>query len=115
MQVDRATASYGRIAAAQQSPTFRVGTELVQVSVIAQDKQGKPVADLRREEFQILDNGSPQEIRLFLAERKNRTPRLPNPKAPNTFTNQVAASSGSRSGYSVILIDNLFTRFRRPR
>ena len=102
------------IAAAQQSPTFRVGTELVQVSVIAQDKQGKPVADLRREEFQILDNGSPQEIRLFLAETEKSNSAAPEPKAPNTFTNQVAASSGSHSGYSVILIDNLFTDFGDP-
>jgi hypothetical protein len=41
------------IAAAQQAPqepTFHAGTELVQVSVVALDKQGKPVADLRREE-----------------------------------------------------------------
>jgi hypothetical protein len=63
------------IAAAQQAspePTFRAGTELVQISVVAQDKQGKPVADLRRENFQIFDNGAPRDVRLFV---KEPTPR----------------------------------------
>jgi hypothetical protein len=93
---------------AQDPPgaVFHSNSQLKQVSVIAQDKQGKPVADLRREEFQIVDNGSPQEIRLFVTERVAPSP--PKPAAPGAYTNQVGAG-GDRSGYSVILIDNLFT------
>jgi VWFA-related protein len=91
--------------------TFRTGTKLVQVSVVAQDKKGKPVADLRRDEFQVFDNGTPQDIRLFLMETDKPNLAPPEPKAPNTFTNQIAGPSGSRSGYSVILIDNLLTEF----
>src|SRR5277367_2073008 len=98
------------VAAAQ--PSFRTETQLVQVSVIAQDKQGKPVANLRREEFQIFDNGVPREIRLFVAETEKPNVAAPevsaSNKAPNTFTNQIASPAGARSGYSVILIDNLF-------
>src|ERR1700679_3432086 len=62
--------SLGSLAFAQapSDNVFRSTTKLVQVSVIAQDKKALPVADLRREEFQILDNGAPQEIRLFLSE-----------------------------------------------
>jgi VWFA-related protein len=100
------------LAAAQQvppPPTFRTSTELVQVSVIVQDKQGNPVADLRREEFQIFDNGVPQEIRLFVPETETSNPAPPEPKAANTFTNQIAAPGGPHSGYSVILIDDLFS------
>jgi VWFA-related protein len=100
------------LAAAQESPpapTFRSGITLVQVSVIAQDKQGKPVAGLRREDFQIFDDGSPQEIRLFLSEAANPNPSPPESRAHNTFTNQMASTAGSHSGYSVILIDSLFT------
>src|ERR1700683_2671917 len=95
-----------RSAAAQQNPpgaTFRAGTELVQVSVIAQDKQGKPVADLRREDFQIFDNGAPQEVRLFLAETGESDLPPPEREWPNTFTNRIAARAGSHSGYSVVL------------
>jgi VWFA-related protein len=99
----------GGIAAAQEAapePTFRAGTELVQVSVVAQDEQGKPVADLRRDEFQIFDNGMPREVRLFLSEKSNPSP--PQPLPPDTFTN------GSHSGYSVLLFDNLATEFAYP-
>jgi hypothetical protein len=42
-------------------PTFHATTKLVQVSVVAHDSKGAPVPDLRREEFQVLDNGVPQE------------------------------------------------------
>ncbi len=100
------------LAAAAQSPpspTFRTSTELVQVNVIVQDKQGKPAADLRREEFQIFDNGALQEIRLFVPETEKSSPALSEPKAANTFTNQIAAPAGAHSGYSVILIDDLFS------
>jgi VWFA-related protein len=87
---------------------FRSTTKLVQVSVVAQDIDGKPVSDLRREDFQILDNGMPQEIRLFLSEQTEPPSK---PTAPGTFTNRIAATEGERSGYSVILFDNLNTGF----
>jgi hypothetical protein len=62
-----------------------------------------------RENFQILDNGTPQEIRLFLSE--NAEPPPPETRAPGTFTNRIAAADGSRGRYSVILFDNLNTGF----
>ena len=96
-------------AQSQPDAMFRTGVKLVQVSVIAQDKQGKPVVDLRRDGFQIFDNGSPQEIRLFLAETEKSDPAAPEIKAPNSFTNRIASPAGSHSGYSVILIDDLFS------
>ena len=89
---------------------FRATTKLVQVSVIARGQSGKPIPDLRREEFQIFDNGSPQEIRMFVVEKN--TPR-PAPAAPPkaTFTNQLTGLTAMQSGYSVILIDNLLASF----
>jgi VWFA-related protein len=93
------------LAPAQQDPpqaTFRAGTDLVQVNVVAQDKDGKPVTDLRRDDFQIFDNGAQQEIRLFLADRPTSAP--PEARAPGIFTNQIA---DGRGGYSVLLFDNL--------
>lgn len=95
--------------APSQQPTFTATTKLVQVSVIAQDQAGKPVADMRREDFQILDNGAPREIRLFVAEKP--APAAVQTQAPNTFTNQIASQAGSHSGYSVVLFDNLVSTF----
>jgi VWFA-related protein len=107
--------------AASPDAVFRTTTRLVQVSVIAQDKDGKPVTELRREEFQIFDNGAPQDIQLFAAEKPAlSTPEL---RAPNAFTNRIdagtnrmdagqgSAASGLHGGYSVILFDNLITEF----
>ncbi len=95
---------------APTDPTFRATTKLVQVSVVAHDSKGTPVADLRREEFQILDNGAPQEIRVFVAEtEKSSAP--PQNLPPNTFTNRI---SGSSTGNSVIMFDNLLTGFGDP-
>ncbi len=94
---------------APTDPTFRATTKLVQVSVFAHDSKGAPVADLRREEFQILDNGVPQEIRVFVAKtQSSATP--PQNLPPNTFTNRISGSSGN----SVIMFDNLFTGFGDP-
>lgn len=100
-------------ALAQQPPqgpaVFKSTTRLVQVSVIAQDADRKPAGDLQREDFQILDNGSPQEIRLFLAETGNAAP--PPAAPPNTFTNRLAPNGTPGRGYTVILFDNNNTGF----
>jgi VWFA-related protein len=110
----------GRMACALQVPvnsppdvTFRTGVKLVQVSVIAEDKHGKPVGDLRREDFKILDNGSPRDIRLFVAKSENSN-ITPPPRPPNIFTNEATRPASSRSGFSVILIDSIFTDFGDP-
>lgn len=92
---------------------FRATTKLVQVSVIAQDQNRKPVADLRREEFRVFDNGAPREIRVFVGERD--APGEPSTALPaGTFSNQLAGSEGPQSGYSVILIDSLVASFGDP-
>ncbi len=98
-----ASAGFGQQVSPQASPSaiFHSSTKLVQVSVIAQDKDGKPVAGLQREDFQLFDNGKPQPIQLFIAEK----PAPPGPLAPNTFTNKLARSTG----YSVLLLDANFT------
>jgi VWFA-related protein len=80
---------------------FRASTRLVQVSVIAQNKDGKPLTDLRRDEFQIFDNGAPQEIRRFLADYAE--PSAPAAQPSGVFTNRIGSG-----GSSVLLFDKLF-------
>src|SRR5579864_8797496 len=89
-------------------PVFRSNTELVQVSVVAADQQGHPVTDLKQEDFQIFDNGKPQPLRVFVAEKLGV--KRPEPSPPGTFTNQFADDE-SRSDYTVILLDWLNTGF----
>ncbi len=97
-----AMAAAAQQAPVPQDPTFRAGTELIEVSVVAQDKDGKPVPNLRREDFQIFDNGAQQQIRLFVVEKPGSTSSV---STPGAFTNQIATEG--RAGYSLLLFDNL--------
>ena len=57
--------------AATPAPALRVLTRLVQISVIAQDGDGKPVMGLKKEDFTIIDAGQQQKINYF-TEQSNQ-------------------------------------------
>jgi VWFA-related protein len=107
-------AAFGAQAPADVPPpaVFHSGIQLVQVSVVAEDEHGDPVTNLRREDFHLLDNGTPQEIRLFVGPEKSG-PFAPGLATPGIFTNRVVPS-GSHGGFSAILIDGVFTDFGDP-
>jgi len=50
-----------------QLPVFRSGVQLMEVDAVATDAQGRPVMDLTKEEFELLDEGQRQEIAFFAA------------------------------------------------
>jgi VWFA-related protein len=49
----------------QPAPEFRTGTAVVLLDVIARDKKGRPVRDLKPEELQVFENDQRCEIRSF--------------------------------------------------
>ncbi len=49
----------------QDDAVLRVETELVQVEVVVTDKNGKMVRDLRREDFELKEDGKPQDVTYF--------------------------------------------------
>ena len=51
--------------AAPQGGTLRVDVDLVTIEVIAQDKKGTPMLNLRKEDFRIYEDGKQQEIMSF--------------------------------------------------
>jgi len=51
--------------AQNQPPTFRAGTTLVEVDVVVRDGSRRFVADLRPEDFEVLDNGARQDVSVF--------------------------------------------------
>jgi VWFA-related protein len=64
---------------APQQPTFRVGTNLVQVDAIVTDSSGAPVADLTATDFELLDDGKPvpiDRVRFLGAEDYSGDPTL---------------------------------------
>ena len=75
----------------QQSPVddevVRVTTNLVQVDAVVTDKNGKPVTDLRAEDFQIFEDGHPQPITNFsYVSTESKSPQPPQ-AAPSSVKN----------------------------
>ncbi len=98
------------LAMAQTSdqPVLRVGTRLVQINVIVHDKNG-PVADLKKEDFTLLDKGKPRDIAIFHVdtrlsdeEKFRKATKLP----PNVFSNSQADAANT----SIVLFDGLNTK-----
>ena len=53
------------LASAAQQPTFKSGSRIVPSYVTVTDATNRLVTDLTREDFEILDNGRPQELTIF--------------------------------------------------
>ena len=51
--------------APQDLPTFRGGVQMIDVDVVVTDRDGNPVRDLTREDFEIVEHGKSQTIRTF--------------------------------------------------
>ncbi len=60
-------------AAPQDSPEFRTGTAVVLLDVVARDRKGRPVRDLKPEEVQVYENDRRCEVRSFRLVETERT------------------------------------------
>ena len=78
--------------------TLRVTTRLVDVDVVAYDKKGHPVPDLKPEEFEIYDNGRRQEIRFFSRASGASAEASAKARGPPIFSNRGAAVGDAKSG-----------------
>jgi VWFA-related protein len=69
-----------------QQARFEAAADLVVVDVTVRDRQGNPVAGLKKEDFTILEDGKPQTISVFEYQRLTLDPLPPTPAlpAPNT-------------------------------
>ena len=98
-----------------QPPAITVSTRLVQIGVIARDKNG-PVLDLTKDDFVLLDRGKPQKISIFTAEPSASTPRPvppqplpPQPLPPNTFSDLPELNGPAVRSITIVLLDNINT------
>ena len=48
-----------------QDATFTVDAKLVVINITAKDKAGRPITDLKKEDFQLTEDGVPQKITVF--------------------------------------------------
>ncbi len=96
------------LSAQPDNSTIRVSTRLVQISVVAHQKN-RPVSDLTKREFTVLDQGKPRTISLFsVSSSKAQITKVP-PLPPNTFSNYVEHRANRPSTTTIILFDSLNT------
>jgi VWFA-related protein len=93
----------------QEAPTFRSTTRLVQVNVVVQAKKGGPVADLKREDFTLLEEGKPQKIAFFAVQKSGKLNTAPLKLPENVFSNRFGDRADVPQSVTAILIDSLNT------
>jgi VWFA-related protein len=94
-----------------QTPVFSADTTLIEFTLIAIDKDGKPVTDLKKEEIIVKDKGQPGDLALFRyegGEQPQTVPELP----PGIFTNTPALTPGPPRNITAIVLDTLNTQPR---
>jgi VWFA-related protein len=101
----------------ESSYSIKVTSRLVDVGVVATDKKGHPIKDLKVSDFEIYDNGQKQEIRSFTefssppAAQPTATTPSPSPTPlEHAFNNRIAADQtlgppAVDSGLTILLID----------
>src|SRR5437867_10457851 len=76
-----------------QQPTFKLRVDYVEVDVVVADRQGNLVRDLKKEDFQVMEDGKPQAISAFTLvdipiERADRPLFAAEPIEPDVKTNE---------------------------
>ena len=83
----------GQAPAGPQSPTFKVQVDYVEVDVLVTDARGNYVRDLKKEDFQVFEDGKPQAVTDFALvdipiERAERPLFAKQPVEPDVRTNE---------------------------
>lgn len=95
-----------------EPPVFRTTTRLVEFSLIALDKKGKAVTDLRKDEVEIREKGRRRDVSFFRFEGQppDRTPEVSLPAG--TFSNRVELAGGPPRNVTALVLDTLNTQPR---
>jgi VWFA-related protein len=91
-------------------PVFSVTTRLVQASVIVQDKNGRPVTGLKKDDFVLRVGRKEREISVFSEETTAARPpaeMLP----PGVYSNELARQPGIPNSLTAVLFDTLNTKW----
>ena len=86
--------------------TLKVTTRLVDLGLVATDKHGKPVADLKPEEIEIYDNGQKQHLAAFHHNTLTATAAQPEPapQPSDTFTNAATTLHDTQDAPDLLIL-----------
>jgi VWFA-related protein len=93
------------------SATLKINVRTVLVDVVVTDKSNKAVPGLRKEDFQVIEDGKPQEITFFepnfVAQADEPNAESHHALPPNTFTNVPVVPPNN--AVNILLMDALNT------
>jgi VWFA-related protein len=95
-------AASSSFAQTQPPPVFRSGVDLVRLDVRVTDADGRPIADLRPDEVQIKEEGTPRPVLLFQHVEAPRGTYAE--AAQRTIAAQVSTNQGSPRGHVYVLV-----------
>lgn len=90
-----------------QVPTFPAAAELVQIDVVVTGADGAPVRDLRREDFEILEDGRPQPLSHFAVGTASRPAAAPGRTAIAATTRAAPGPPAPVGRTIVVVFDDL--------
>ena len=95
-----------------QQPTFRAGINYVAVDVIVTDKKDAPVVDLKRDDFEVFEDGKPQPIEQFRLVRISAAAAVGDPPPRRVRSRDEELMEASREDVRIfaILLDDYHTR-----
>lgn len=88
---------------------FRSDTVLIQIPVVVVDRPGNHVPNLKKEDFQIQENGKEQKIATFEEIVANKSPLPAAPTHPGEFSNIAAAQGEQPRSITVVALDTVNT------
>ncbi len=95
-----------------QQPTFRTRVDTILVDVSVTDKQGRPVMDLKPEDFEIREAGKPQTIdsfKLFIAEDPENSTSIAT-RNITSLQDQQSEGANPENRLIMIFLDDYHTR-----
>jgi VWFA-related protein len=95
-------------AVAQETNVLRVNTRMVEVDVVVHS-HGQAVADLKQDDFTVLDNGKRQKVAAFNIVSSRTTPGESIPLPLGAVSNRLTVEGQEPAGITIVLYDLLNT------
>lgn len=92
----------------EAASTLQINVNRVLVPVVVRDKQGRPIADLKKEDFEVLDNGKPRPVSTFNVEQRGPAVQpVDTGTAPSPGSNAAPQATPTPQRFIVFLFDDI--------
>jgi VWFA-related protein len=94
--------------AQEAAPMLQINVNRVLVPVVVRDKQGHPISDLKKEDFEVIDNGKARPVSAFNVEQRGPAePRADTGGDPTPASDGAPQDSTAPQRFIVFLFDDV--------